>query len=55
MAVKNPLYGIMPSDASRLSNLLDAYITDARSPSVQECIDVEVGAYFILAHKLPTS
>jgi hypothetical protein len=55
MAVNNPLYGITPSDASRLSDLLDAYITDARSPSVRECIDAEVGAYFVLAHKLPTS
>lgn len=55
MAVKNPLYGITPSDASRLSALLDAYMTDARSPSVRECIDAEMGAYFVLAHKLPAS
>ena len=55
MAVKNPLYGITPRDANRLSDLLDAYITDTRSPYVRECIDVEVAAYFVLAHKLPTS
>ena len=54
MAVKNPLYRITPGDASRLSNLLDAYISEARSPSVRECIDAEVGAYFVLAYKLPT-
>ncbi len=55
MAVKNPLYGITPSDASRLTALLDAYMTDARSPSVRKCIDAEMGAYFVLAHKLPAS
>jgi len=55
MAVKNPLYGITPSNASRLSDLLDVYITEARSSSVRECIDVEVGAYFVLAHKLPAT
>ena len=55
MAVKNPLYGMAPSDASRLSDLRDEYITDARSSSVQESIDAEVGAYFVLAHRLPAS
>jgi ubiquinone/menaquinone biosynthesis C-methylase UbiE len=55
MAVKNPLYGITPSDAGRLSDLLDAYMTDARSPTVRQCIDVEMGAYFVLTHKLRPS
>jgi len=55
MAVKNPLYGITPSDASRLSDLRDEYITEARSTSVRESIDAEAGAYFVLAHKLPAS
>jgi ubiquinone/menaquinone biosynthesis C-methylase UbiE len=53
MAVKNPLYGITPNDASRLSGLHDEYIAEARSPSVQKAIDAEVGAYFVLAHKPP--
>jgi len=34
---------------ARLANRL------VRLASVRECIDVEVGAYFVLAHKLPTS
>jgi|SRR5450631_1080384 len=55
MAVKNRLYGITPSDASRLSDLRDEYITEARSTSVRKSIDAEVGAYFVLAHKLPAS
>ncbi len=55
MAVKNPLYGITPSDASRLSDLRDEYITEARSTPVRESIDAEAGAYFVLAHKLPAS
>jgi hypothetical protein len=55
MAVRNPLYGITPSDASRLNDLRDEYITEARSPSVRERIDAEVGAYFVLAYKLPAS
>jgi ubiquinone/menaquinone biosynthesis C-methylase UbiE len=55
MAVKNPLYGITPSDTSRLSGLRDEYIAEARSPSVQKDIDTEVGAYFVLAHKPPAS
>ncbi|MGO9512845.1 MAG: class I SAM-dependent methyltransferase [Steroidobacteraceae bacterium] len=55
MAVKNPIYGITPSDASRLSDLRDEYITEARSTSVRDSIDAEAGAYFVLAHKLPAS
>ena len=55
MAVRNPRYGITPSDASRLNDLRDEYITEARSPSVRERIDAEVGAYFVLAYKLPAS
>ncbi len=50
MAVKNPLYGITPSDASRLKRYLgDEYITEARSTPVRESIDAEAGAYFVLA------
>ena len=49
------LYVAQVISCSFLSDLLDAYITDARFPSVRECINAEVGAYFVLAHKLPTS
>ena len=55
LALKNPLYGITPNDASRLSGLRDEYMAKARSPSVRKDIDAEVGAYFVLAHKLPAS
>ena len=54
-AVKNPLYGITPSDSTRLSGLRDEYMAEARSSSVRKGIDAEVGAYFVLAHKLPAS
>jgi ubiquinone/menaquinone biosynthesis C-methylase UbiE len=55
LALKNPLYGITPSDASRMSGLRDEYIAEARSLAVRKDIDAEVGAYFVLAHKLPAS
>lgn len=53
MAVTNLLYGITPSDASRLRDLRDEYLSEARSESVRESIDAEVGAYFVLARTIP--
>lgn len=47
--VKNPLYGIAPCDAVRLTDLRDEYISEARSPSVMRRINEEMGAYFVLA------
>lgn len=55
LMVKNPLYGVMSDDAIRLSGLCDEYIAEAQSASVQSAIDVEMGAYFVLAHKRPAS
>ena len=49
--VKNPLYGLTPSEASQLNNLRDEYMEEARSPSVQKSLDDEDSAYFALAHK----
>lgn len=49
--VKNPLYGLTPSDARQLNNLRDEYMEEARSPSVQKSLNDEIGAYFVLAHK----
>ncbi len=51
LAVKNPLYGIAPRDAIRLSGLRDEYIAQARTASVRKAIDTEMGAYFVLAYK----
>jgi hypothetical protein len=54
-AMKNPLYGITPSDVTRLRGLRDEYMAEARSSSVRKGIDAEVRAYFVLAHTLPAS
>ncbi len=53
LMVRNPLYGITPSDASRLRDLRDEYIAEARSSSVREGIGAESGAYFVVARKSP--
>ena len=50
-ALKSPLFGIAPSDISRLNDLRDEYMAEARSSSVRESIDAEMGAYFVLAYK----
>jgi hypothetical protein len=50
LAVTNPLYGITPSDAIRIKGLRDEYVAETRSSSVQQAIDAELGAYFVLAY-----
>ena len=50
-AVKNPIYGITQNGAKQLSFLRREYLTEARSPSVWNSINAEVGAYFVLAQK----
>jgi len=54
LAMKNPLYGMTLGDVSRLTELRDEYMAEARSASVWKDIDAEVGAYFVLAHKAPS-
>ncbi|MDE1953751.1 MAG: class I SAM-dependent methyltransferase [Betaproteobacteria bacterium] len=54
MAVNNPLYGIIPADATRLGAWRDAYALEANSTTVSDGIAAEAGAYFVVAHKLPT-
>ena len=50
-ALKNPLFGIAQEDISKVNGLRDEYMTHARSSSVRESIDAEMGAYFVLAYK----
>jgi hypothetical protein len=50
LAVTIPLYGITPSDAIRIKGLRDEYVAETRSSSVQQAIDAELGAYFVLAY-----
>jgi ubiquinone/menaquinone biosynthesis C-methylase UbiE len=54
-AMSNPLYSTTTNEARRLHDLHDAYMAEARSSSVRRGIAAELGAYFVLAHKLPAT
>lgn len=51
--LKSPLFGISQSDRSRVNDLRDEYMAEARTSSVRESINAEVGAYFVMAYKSP--
>jgi SAM-dependent methyltransferase len=50
-AMKNPLYGITPGDATRLNGLGNEYMAEVGSSSLRQDIDAEIGAFFVLARK----
>lgn len=51
LLAKNPLYNVRPDDLERVNGLMNEYIAEARSASVRNAIDTEMGAFFVLAHK----
>ena len=50
-ALKSPLFGIAPSDISRVEEMRNEYMAEAHSSSVRESLDNEMGAYFVLGYK----
>ncbi len=51
VALRNPLFGIMPDDLDRVGSLRDEYANYAHSTGVLTSVETEIGAYFVIASR----